>query len=179
MSKLEIYTEYQWFTKFYPESWGDWRKTYNYKNYIDYKHHDFDKDENYKGTGCRFSDYINYYAILDNKNTLINVYYREQYNIVDGYFLECNHRNDLDYSFQPLTGKFYVKIMMYKIKSNLDLYAIIIPKANGKFYTLHTLGLIDLISEIGKLNNFGFDVLKKENSNYFLIESNYYDNQTE
>ena len=42
-----IYTEAEYFDKFYPKSWGDWRKEYNLKMYC--KHP--------RESGCTWMDY--------------------------------------------------------------------------------------------------------------------------
>lgn len=42
-----IYTEAEYFDKFYPKSWGDWRKEYNLKMY----------NKHPRETGCTWMDY--------------------------------------------------------------------------------------------------------------------------
>lgn len=153
-----VLTEEQWFDKYYPKEWGNWREAYNIKAY---------QDNGRFKTGCTWLNYrTTGYLYSQDENGLMKVYSSNR-NYIDSCLFEVSSSNYVADAFcaatQPDKTK-WVQGIMRKKESNLDLYSIKLFGIDDTSYTKDFIGLDSLIRDWNKIPYVlsNWDNLKKE-----------------
>jgi hypothetical protein len=111
-----ILTEEEWFDKYYPKEWGNWRESYNIYAYR--------KDEHL--SGCSWLNYrCTGYASLSTKDGQMKISKRDDNPYIMSSLFSVDE--DISHSFcgakQP-DNTYWVHGTIYKRESNLELYTI-------------------------------------------------------
>ena len=153
-----IYKEAEYFDKFYPKSWGDWRKEYNLKMYC--KHP--------RESGCTWMDYYETgYLLTEDFSGRMAVRTISRPEIIERFFIktECKF---IQPAFQPKTEEYYCSVTLTKMESNLDLYKIYITGNDDSSYTKHYISLNDAITDIELIKEYGISHIQNEEYKYFF-----------
>jgi hypothetical protein len=161
---MKIYSEEEWFEKFYPKSWGDWRTEFNIEMYRKHQNVTSCSWMNYKLTGWLTSEV--------NGKMKVNKYSSKPY-CLDNFFVECGQESNEDevcWFIQPYLQQkdktYYAQISTHKMESNLDIYVIYISGCDDASYTKHVIGMYNLIQEVLYIKNNGIRDI--QNREYFF-----------
>lgn len=161
-----IYTEAEYFDKFYPKSWGDWRKEYNLKMYC--KHP--------RESGCTWMDYYQEgYTLTEDFTGKMTVREIDRPEIIERFFIKCGDLEDeskiaffIQPAFQPKTEEYYCSVTLTKMESNLDLYKMFITGNDDSSYTKHYISLNDAITDINYIKEIGVAIIQDKESEFFF-----------
>ena len=161
-----IYRENEYFDKFYPKSWGDWRKEYNLKMY----------NKHPQESGCTWMDYYETgYTLVENSKGVMQVRTIPRPEIIERFFIKCGDQEDesniaffIQPAFQPKTKEYYCSVTLTKMESNLDLYKVFITGNDDSSYTKHYICLDDANIDIEHIVNYGIDIIQDKGSEFFF-----------
>jgi len=162
---LKVYTELEWFEKYYPKGWGDFRKFFNIR--MQRKHPN--------ATGCSWLDYsVLGYCCSEKDGKLDVVQLSEGIPYFKG-FLECGTlaaEKDVHYFIQPTLqhsdGMYFAMVEASKQESNLDLYFLRVSGADDASYSKHFIGEAALKQGIADLLAYGIGITQEPDQGYFF-----------
>ena len=157
-----ILTEEEWFDKYYPKEWGNWREYYNIKAYTEACKTSYKQ----KITGCTWLNYkTTGYLSSSNDNSLmkVNSYYDSSYISSVLFQIDEDISNSFCGAEQP-DNTYWVQGTMYKRESNLDLYTIKLFGIDDTSYSKDFIGLDSVLEGWNKVPYVlsDWDNLKKE-----------------
>ena len=157
---MEVYTEEQWFDKFYPKEWGNWRECFNIKKF----------SEHIEATGCSWMNYkLTGYCLSENENGLMKVcvYKHSKPQYLDHFFVEtaCD---EIQPFYQKQINKHYAGIAVTKLTSNLEIYQVYIYGCDDASYTKHFISNCELENEVNRIKEFGIKHIFAKDSEYFF-----------
>lgn len=161
-------TEKEWFDKYYPKEWGDWRKCYNLKEYR----------KNEEKSGCSWLNYqITGWVGGENSEELMKIHSYKEHNSCFNFCLNFCLKSSLFSVNETISNLFcaaqqpdgtkWVQAILKKIESNLDLYTIKLFGIDDTSYSK------DFISLNKALKGWELLPYVLENSDN-LIKENYY-----
>lgn len=162
---MNIYKEDEWFDKFYPKEFGDWREGFNMKARI----------ENPTATGCTWMDYkvAGYLTAVNENGMMILRPWSEDVGIIEHLFISCgesSNEEEVDWFIQPYfqfkDQHYYASIKLTKEESNLDLYKVYISGNDDSSYTKHFIGLSYAGKELQYLRENGISDIRERD--YFF-----------
>lgn len=164
-----IYSESEYFDKFYPKHWGDWRKEYNLKMYIAHP----------RETGCAWMDYYETgYVTAQNSEGVMEVREISRPELIERFFIKCGKSGSLEDeskiaffiqpAFQPKTGEYYASVTLTKMESNLDLYEVFITGIDDSSYTKHYISLSVALNDIQLIKEYGISHIQNKEHDFFF-----------
>jgi len=168
---MKLYTEKEWFDKFYPKKWGDWTKEYNIGMF----------KKNPQATSCYWMDYKLTGIVLGDPNNTNILKVQElsldiEQNILEHFFIECGDQKDekavswfIQPYYQPKTKKYYANILIRKVDSNLDLFNIYITGSDDSCFGKDFIGIKDLNKGIKDIKNYGISIIQEKDQQYYRI----------
>lgn len=161
-----VYSEAEYFDKFYPKSWGDWRKEYNLKMY----------NKHPRESGCTWMDYYQEgYTLTEDFTGRMAIRKIDRPEIIERFFIKCGDLEDesniaffIQPAFQPKTKEYYCSVTLTKMESNLDLYKVFITGCDDSSYTKHYISLNDAITDINYIKEMGVGVIQDKGSDFFF-----------
>lgn len=160
-----ILSEEEWFERYYPKDWGDWRKSYNIA--LHRKQPD--------ASGCCWMDYVTTGYLCNEIDGEMKVMSMKQKDIINRFFIECGSLMDeanVAYIIQPYLqrkdGLYFASVVARKLESNLDLYEIYVSGCDDASYTKQFIGLADLESAVTDLKQYGLSVIQEPDQQYFF-----------
>lgn len=161
-----IYSESEYFDKFYPKSWGDWRKEYNIKMYCAHP----------RETGCTWMDYHETgYVLSENSEGIMVVREIPRPGLIERFFIKCGSLEDeskiaffIQPAFQPKTQEYYASVTLTKMESNLDLYEVFITGIDDSSYTKHYNSLDSAMEDMADLKEYGINIIQEKESGFFF-----------
>jgi hypothetical protein len=130
-------SEEEWFDKYYPKEWGDWRNYYNIEEYC----------KNTEATGCTWLNYRTTGWVSGKRDGLMEINSRREYNsYLNSTLFSVNEEvgNTFCGAKQP-DGTIWVQATIYKQESNLDLYTIRLFGIDDASYSKDFIGLDSLL----------------------------------
>lgn len=155
-----ILTEEEWFDKYYPKQWGNWREYYNNKAYTE------SCKSNNKITGCTWLNYNStgfLYGVNDKGLMKVGVRDKNPY-IKSSLFQVTKDICDMFCGPKQPDNTYWVQGTIYKRESNLELYMLCLSGIDDTSYTKDFIGLDNVLEGWNKVPYvlFNWDNLKKE-----------------
>ncbi len=135
--KMLILTEEDWFDRYYPKEWGNWREYYNIEAYRKNKHL----------SGCTWLNYImTGYVLSEDDKGLMKINKRGS----DSYIRSSLFQVSIDVymsigGFEQPDNTYWVHGEIYKHESNLKLYTIRLFGCDDTSYSKDFVGLYSVL----------------------------------
>lgn len=144
-----ILTEEEWFDKYYPKEWGNWREYYNSKAYTE------SCRSNNEITGCTWLNYNSTgWLYSPNEEGLMKVCFRDKDNdpyIKSSLFQVDKEIGDLFCSTKQPDNTYWVQGTIYKRESNLSLYTLRLAGIDNTSYSKDFIGLNSVLEGWNKV----------------------------
>ena len=124
---FEVLTEEEYFDRYYPKEFGDWKEFYNIGEYR--------KKTN---IGIAWMCYKKYGFLCKEEDGKMKVTKWSVSPYIDSLFMECRMSGLCPYKTQD--NKWWAQVTLRKMESNLDLYEIHIEGCDDSSWSLHILG---------------------------------------
>lgn len=146
MKKL---TEEEYFERYYPKSWGDWRKEYNIGEY---------RNQKPRISGVTWMDYImTGFLLSERDNCLVEVIRDKRPNYLDSFFISVEDAAYLQPMYQPKDETWWIKGYVRRLESNLTIYELHISGGDDSSYTKHYLDWEDLQKDLLSIYQYGVE----------------------
>jgi len=156
---MEVLTEEEYFNRYYPAEFGNWKEYYNISAY-----------RKEKFTGVAWMCYKKYGSVYSEINGKMKIgKWNDSYNpYMDSFFLEVDEV-DMEFlcPYETEDNKTWAQVSLQKEESNLDLYLIKIEGCDDASWSHHIIGIDEVEKMINRLK-MGIEYEDFEKLNFFF-----------